>query len=455
MKKNSNTIPTIIPTTVPTPTTTPPENRSPSITTRDQQAILGSLVAGLVPQTGLHHLAVGREKEIKALCHDLDIIAQEGAAFRIVTGPNGAGKTFLQHLIRSEAINAGLVVLSADLGVNHRFFGSEGRGRALYSGLLANVFTKACPSGNGLRPLLETSISKLALEQDQAAGSAGAVAAKIHEWLSPLRDFPGGFEFATVLARYYEGHLNDNPALQDNAVRWLRAEYSTKTEARQDLGVRRIIDDEEIYPALKLFAGFCRLSGYRGVLVLLDELSALTHRLPNVRARQANVTVLLSIVNDCLQGGASGLGFVLAGTPDSLEDRDRGLFSIPALRSRLQGYAPTGYTDYASPVLRLEPLGKDELLVLIHKVRRVKCLGDESKQLLPDDALDRFLNRALSRFGRTVLSNPRDVLRPFVTVLNLLEQQPDQNWEELIDRVMVEPTAADRGASQLENLKLR
>lgn len=303
---------------------------------------------------------------------------------------------------------------------------------------------------------MEAWISGLAFEEGTAALSPETMTERINGKLRSLKDYPGGFEFATVLARYYEGHVNDNPALQDAAVRWLRAEYSTKTEARQDLGVRRIIGDEEIYPALKLFAAFCKLAGYAGVIVMLDELSALTHRLPNAPARQANVQVLLAIINECFQGGVSGLGFVIAGTPDTLDDQDRGLFSVPALRSRLQTCAPTGHFDNCSPVLRLEPLGREELLVLLHNVRRIHALGDESQYRLPDEGIERFLARALQRFGRTALANPRDILRPFVSVLNILHQNPEKQWQNVVEGAVSQSSpATDPAAAQLHNLKLQ
>jgi len=440
-----------------TPTPNPPsmQTLTHDITLRERQAITKSLAAGLVPEIGLGHLVVGRKREIQALIGDLDTIKQGGATFRVLLGANGAGKTFLQHLTVGEAVQYGLVVLVADLTVNRRLHATDGRGRGLFSSLLANVHTKACPSGNGLRPMMESWISAQAFDLGKEAPTPEVMAQRINEQLRPLKDHPGGFEFASVLGSYYEGYVTDNSPLQDAALRWLRAEYSTKTEAKQDLGVRRIIGDEDIYPALKLFAAFCRLAGYGGVLVVLDELSALTHRLPHARARQANVQVLLTIINECYQGGVSGLGFLLAGTPDSLEDPDRGLFSVPALRSRLQGCAPSGHVDYASPVLRLEPLGREELLVLLHNVRRIHALGDESRYRLPDEALERFLARALSRLGRSVLANPRDVLRPFVAILNLLDQEPGQRWEELIDRAIVAASpASDPAQAQLGNLKL-
>ena len=426
-----------------------------NITLREQTAILKSLAAGLVPQIGLHHLAVGRKAELQALSGDVEAIGQGGSAFRVVTGPNGVGKTFLSTLLRGVALENRVVVLTADLGVNHRLHATDGRGRALVSSLMTNVYTKASPTGNGLRPLLESWITGLGFDLGSQNATPDAITERIFNALRSLKDYPAGFEFAEVIARYYQGHFNDNPLLQDCAQRWLRAEYSTKTEARQDLGVRRIIGDEDIYGSLKLFSAFCRLAGYQGVLVMLDELSALTHRLPHAKARQANVQVLLSILNGCFRGEASGLGFVLAGTPDALEDPDRGLFSVPALRSRLQVYAPSGFVDYASPVLQLAPLGKEELLVLLHNVRRVHALGDESKYRLPDQAIEHFLGRALSRFGRTVLANPRDVLRPFVSILNVLEQGPNRKWPELIDGVIADSARpADTTEAELAALKL-
>jgi len=426
-----------------------------NITSREQTAILKSLAAGLVPQIGLHHLVVGRKAELQALAGDVEAIGQGGSAFRVVIGPNGVGKTFLATLIRDVAIENRLVVLSADLSVNHRLHATDGRGRSLLASLMTNVCTKASPTGNGLRPLLESWITGLGFDIGEQNATPDAMSQRIYSALRSLADHPGGFEFAQVIARYYDGFFSDNPPLQDSALRWLRAEYSTKTEARRDLGVRRIIGDEDLYASLKLFSAFCRLAGYKGVLVMLDELSALTHRLPHARARQANVQVLLTIINDCLQGGASGLGFLLAGTPDALGDPERGLFSVPALRSRLQVCAPSGCVDYASPVLQLQPLGKEELLVLLHNVRRVHALGEESKYRLPNEAIEHFLARALSRFGRTVLANPRDVLRPLVSILNILEQDPNRNWPDLIDGVIAEATRpSDAVEAELAGLKL-
>jgi hypothetical protein len=75
-------------------------------------------------------------------------------------------------------------------------------------------------------------------------------------------------------------------------------EYTTRTQAKADLGVRRIIDDVNVYDSLKLLAAFVRKAGFGGLLVFVDELVVISNRLPSMRARQANYEAVLAIVKD-------------------------------------------------------------------------------------------------------------------------------------------------------------
>src|ERR1035437_894910 len=170
-----------------------------NITLREKPAIMKSLAAGLVPQIGLHHLVVGRKRELQALSDDVDAIKQGGSAFRVVIGPNGVGKTFLATLVRGIAIESRVVVLSADLGINHRLVGSEGRGRALISSLMTGICTKANPTGNGLGAILESWIAGLGFDLEDKNATPEAMAQRIFKALRSLKDYPGGFEFAQVI----------------------------------------------------------------------------------------------------------------------------------------------------------------------------------------------------------------------------------------------------------------
>lgn len=421
---------------------------------RERDAILQSLQAGLVPRLGLHLLQVGRKDEVAALLRDLERIEQGGASFRIVVGRFGSGKSFFLNLVRTLALQKRLIVAQADFTMERRIRSTGGEARALYSELMRNIATKAKPDGGALRNLCEGWISEVHHKVSSAGGSQDDVKRRIYEDLRGLQDHVGGFAFADVLAKYYEGHSNGNEVLQGNALRWLRGEYSTKTEARQDLGVREIIEDENIYDSLKLMAAFCAKAGYGGLLVGLDELVVLSHRLPNTRVRQANYEALLSIINDCYQGGASNLGFILAGTDECLEDKRRGLHSYEALRSRLveNSFVGEGVRDLSGPVVRLQNLTPEDLFVLLRNIRHVQANGDATKYLVPDDALVAVLRRANETLGAEYFKTPRDVVRSFVGLLNVLEQNTGRGWQEFVGANFIKK--ADTPASVEEELAL-
>ena len=421
---------------------------------RERDAILQSLQAGLVPRLGLHLLQVGRKDEVAALLKDLERIEQGGAAFRIVVGRFGSGKSFFLNLVRTIALQKRLIVAQADFTMERRIRSTGGEARALYSELMRNIATKAKPDGGALRNLCEGWISDVHHKVTSAGGTEDEVKRRIVEDLRGLQEHVGGFAFAEVLGKYYEGHGSGNETLQGNALRWLRGEYATKTEARQDLGVRDIIEDENFYDSLKLMGAFCAKAGFGGLLVGLDELVVLSHRLPNTRVRQANYEALLSIINDCYQGGAANLGFVLAGTDECLEDKRRGLHSYEALRSRLveNSFAGEDVRDLSGPVVRLQNLTAEDLFVLLRNIRHVHASGDAAKYLVPDDALVSVLQRANETLGAEYFKTPRDVVRSFVGLLNVLEQHPGKTWQELVGANFIKK--ADAPASVEEEIAL-
>ena len=408
---------------------------------RERDAILQSLQAGLVPRLGLHLIQVGRKQEVEAMLADLERIGQGGAAFRIVVGRFGSGKSFFMNLVRNLALQKRMVVVQADMSMGRRLQASGGEARALYSELVKNLAIKNKPDGGALRNLCEGWISTLQYEVTQSGGTQEDVKKRIFEDLKSLQDHVGGFEFTEVLAKYYEGYISGNDALQSAALRWLRAEYTTKTEARQDLGVRRIIDDENFYDSLKLLAAFSIKAGHAGVLVNLDEMVVLSHRMPSARSRQSNYESLLTILNDCLQGSVRGLGFMMAGTDECLEDKRRGLYSYEALRSRLaeNRLAGDGVVDFSGPVVRLQNLAPEELLVLLRNVRNVHAYGDPTKYIVPDEALVAVLKKASETLGAQYYKTPRDIVRSFVGLLNVLEQNPNRKWQEFLNQDLVKP----------------
>jgi hypothetical protein len=371
---------------------------------RDRDAVLQSLRAGVVPRLGLHLIQVGRSSEVKALLQDIDRIADGGSAVRFAIGTYGSGKTFFLNLIRSVALEKKLVTVHADLNPDRRLHSTSGQARSLFSELMRNMATRAKADGSALPSVVERFIAT-ALNEAKTNGTKPE--AEIHARLAQLSELVGGYDFAEVIASYWRGHDTGDDTLKSNVVRWLRGEFGTKTEARAALGVRTIVDDANIYDQLKLMARLVRLAGFGGLLVCLDEMVNL-YKLANAQARNSNYEQLLRIVNDSLQGTAVGLGFVLGGTPDFLLDGRRGLYSYEALRSRLpeNSYAKNGLVDFTGPVMNLASLTKEDLYILLTKLRHVYAGGDAKRYLLPDNALQAFMEHCSKQIGE---ARPPDI----------------------------------------------
>ena len=417
--------------------TTADDAPAPRIRPRERDAIVASLRAGVVPRAGQQHLQVGRVAEVRTVVGDITRIADGGSAARFVIGEYGCGKTFFLHLARSIALEKRLVTMHADLSPGRRLHATSGQARALYAELARNLATRARPDGGALAGVVERFVSQ-ALAQARRDGTDPQTV--IHARLAELTDSTGGYDFAHVLTQYWRGHDGGHEQLKADAVRWLRAEFSTRAEARRALGVRTVIDDASFHDQLKLMARFVRLAGYDGLLVCLDELVNL-YRLPNAQARAANYEQLLAILNDSLQGTAAHLGFLFGGTPDLLLDTRRGMFSYPALASRLaeNTFAREGLTDHSGPVLRLANLSPEDLYVLLTKLRHVYAGGDPAAYLVPDEALTGYMQHCASRIGDAYFRTPRETVKGFLDLLALLDQHPEVDWRSLLNRVDLDP----------------
>lgn len=442
---------------------------APRVPKRVAAVIINSLKGGVVPRIGLPYITVGREAEIRALLTDLSLIADGGASFRFLVGRYGSGKSFLLQTIRTHAMGEGFVVADADLSPERRLQGGQGQGLATYRELMRNLSTKTRPEGGALMLILDRWISNLQMQvagelgagaaapggatapdgtpapngtatpggtpvSNDAAAPGGApndpalnqaVEARIREQVASLEEMVHGFDFARLLILYYRAVVDGNDELKGNVARWFRGEYRTKTEARQELGVSIIIGDDDWYDYVKLFAQFLKGAGYQGMLVLIDELVNL-YKIPNSVTRQYNYEKILTMYNDTLQGKAHHLGIIMGGTPQSIEDRRRGVFSYEALRSRLtQGrFAAEGMRDMLAPIIHLHPLTYEELLVLIEKLQQIHAgyFGYEAR--LNESDLVQFLQIEFGRVGADTHLTPREVIRDFIELLDIAYQNP-------------------------------
>ena len=416
-------------------------NDNHKIPRRISQTVLNSLKGGVVPRIGLPYITVGRKSEIEALLHDVEIISEGGASFRFIVGRYGSGKSFLLQTIRNYVMDRGFIVADADLSPERRLQGTQGQGLATYRELISNLSTKTKPEGGALTLVLDRWISSIQSEVAQETGlmpGDPALAAetdrKIFAVTSSVSELVHGFEFAKLLSAYYRAYIEDDGETKAKVVRWFRGEYSLKREAKEALGVNLIISDDNWYDYLKLFAAFFRLAGYSGMMIMIDELVNI-YKIPNSITRQYNFEKMLTMYNDTLQGKAKYLGIIMGATPQALEDKRRGIYSYEALRSRLSEgrFSRPGARDLLAPVIRLEALSAEEMLVLCEKLQEMHADLYGYGQHITTEELASFIRIEYGRIGADQNITPREVIRDFIELLDLLYQHPEMTAGELLE----------------------
>lgn len=410
----------------------------PNIKPRERDAIVQALRAGVVPKLGLPHLQVGRHREIEEIIRDIERVDQGGAAIRFVIGEYGSGKTFFLNLTRLIALEKGMVVLSADMAPDRRLHATGGQARSLYAEMTRNASTRTKPDGGAMVSIVERFVGQASNLAETSGREPDAV---IRGKLAHLEELTRGYDFARIISRYWEGFEAGDEELKSAALRWLRGEYSTRTDARQALGVRDIVDDASVYDQLKLLAIFVREAGYKGLMVSIDELVNL-YKLSSSQARKSNYEQILRILNDVLQGNARHIGFMLGGTPEFLMDTRRGLYSYEALQSRLaeNTFAREGLVDFSGPVIRLANLTPEDMFVLLRNIRGI-MQGEHAD--LPDEALESFMTHCSRRIGDAYFRTPRNTVTAFVNMLSLLEQNPSVEWRTLLGSVEIAEDGGD------------
>ena len=393
--------------------------------------LINSLGGGVVPRTGLAYVTVGREAEIAALLRDVDTVADGGASFRFVVGKYGSGKSFLLQTMRNYVMDRGFVVVDADLSPERRLQGTRGQGLATYKELIRNMSTKTRPDGGALSLILDRWISGVMSsvaaggEDPSSPDFARAVEKEIYRVAAGVSELVRGFDFAKLLVEYYKAFVADDEDKKTLVLKWFRGEYQTKSEVKEALGIGTLITDDDWYEYIKLFAAFFVGAGYSGLFVLVDELVNI-YKIPNSITRQYNYEKILTMYNDTLQGKAAHLGFIMSATPQCLEDTRRGIYSYEALRSRLASgkFASEGKIDLLSPVIKLSPLSNEETLVLTEKLTEIHAvLYDYAPRVTTEDAAS-FIRAEYGRIGASELITPREIIRDWIEILNILYQNP-------------------------------
>ena len=408
------------------------------VPTRIANILINALRGGVVPRVGLEYITVGRAREIETILHDIEMIEQGSASFRFIVGKYGSGKSFLLQTIRNYATAKGFVVVDADLSPERRFAGTKGQGLATYKELIQNLSTKSKPDGGALPLILEKWISGIQASVKTNSDATGdefdkLVEKQIYAVAGSLEGMVNGFEFAKAVVAYWRAYQQDNSAMKSNVLKWFRGEYTSRKEAKADLDINFTVSDETWYDFLKIFAAFLVGAGYKGMLVIIDELVNI-FKIPNSITRANNYEKILTMYNDVLQGKAQHIGFLMGGTPQCIEDKYKGVFSYEALRSRLaEGHFSTSeIKDLSAPIIRLQMLSQEEMYILIEKLRDIHAQLYRYAPMLSHDDLLYFLTVEYNRVGAETHITPREIIRDFIELVNILHQNPQKGVEEIL-----------------------
>ena len=419
---------------------------------RDSAAILNSLNGGVVPSRGIQHIMVGRTEEAKQIMADLDQIKEGTSIIKFFIGAFGSGKSFIQGFIKQLAFNEKFVVATADFAAERRLYANDGKAVSMYTEIMKNLSTATMPEGNALPSILDKWINEVvertAEERDedfpdlQNHNFLRAVEKQIRSDVLKMDELTGGFDFANILVRYFQGFVLDNEEQQRACLRWLRGEYKTKTEAKNDLGVREIISDSNWYNYIKLLSQFVRTIGYSGLVLNLDEAINL-YKIYHAGAREKNYETILQIFNDTLQGNIDGLYITFGGTPEFLEDERRGLFSYGALKRRLETnkFETTEHRDLLQPVIKLTPLKADEMFILLKRLRDIHAANFDYTPHITDDEMKAFITKLYQRPGAADNLTAGELTREFLAALNILYQNPNFDKQEIFGNPESAPTA--------------
>ncbi|OGU39860.1 MAG: biotin carboxylase [Ignavibacteria bacterium RIFOXYC2_FULL_35_16] len=427
-----------------------------NIKPKEATSIINSLIAGVVPKIGVQHIAVGRDEEIKAFVTSLEDVKNGQSIVKFWIGDFGSGKSFMLHLINTIALKQKFVIANADFTPDNRLYSNDGKGVALYSALIDNLAIQTKPEGGALSTLMEKWIeqivtktaeeNKISLTDIRNVQFLNLIQTNIMKTINEITDV-GGFDFGMVVIKYYEGFIKDDEQLRRNALKWLKGEYRTKSEARQDLGVREIINDLNFYDMLKNFCKLFVSIGYRGFMVNLDEAVNL-YKISTSVMREKNYEKILTIYNDCFQGKVSNLFFNFAGTKEFLENERRGLFSYQALKRRLETnkYETVEIRDFAQPVFHLMPLAHEEIFILLKNLKAIFDYNYKTEINFSDSDIQQFMEEIFNKPGATEFLTPGEIIRDFLNILNIIRQNPNVDKKKLIGELVISDERPNEGS---------
>ena len=297
--------------------------------------VVESLRRGIPPQRGVDLYSVGNERLIDGIKrYHLTGIGDRGI-IRFISGSWGAGKTHFFRLLREVAFQNDCLVSNVELDLSSAALNKfEKVFYAIVSHILTGTYftghttLEAAPFGTVVRESLgylatgNRSIGdEITYERYAKAGAA------------LMADHGMDIDFKKMIQKYWETFLPESA--EPIIVEQTRAEIlqyfsgeGTVGNYRKRFGVSKMVSKENAKLMLQSLAGFVRLSGYRGLLILFDEAEQAYSVMRKSALRDAQNN-LLSLINNI--ESLNGLFMLYATTPDFYTDPKHGIVTYGAL----------------------------------------------------------------------------------------------------------------------------
>ncbi|MBU5427676.1 ATP-binding protein [Tissierella pigra] len=410
---------------------------------KEADNIIKALEGGVVPRRGIQHLLVGRNEEVQEIISILESITQGGSDIRFWIGDFGSGKSFMLRTIESIAVQKNFVVSTVDLTPTRRFYSSDGKAKSLYNEIINNIVIQTSQDGNAINTIIEewinriiTNISErdnIPINQLLMIENKKIVENEILNITSCFKSVGLSYELGQAISKYYEGIAEDNKVLKLKALRWIRGDIDTRTESKRELGIERIINDDNWYDAIKNLAELFSDIGYSGFVVNFDEAVNL-YKLPMAQTRERNYEKILNIFNECKSNTARGLFINFGATRKTIFDEHRGMSSYGALKGRLgsDGNLNSRLINTNKTALLLKPLTVEEIYTLLDNLNSIYNIHYRKNISMTTENIQIYMEEQLNRPGAAEFLTPRAVIKDYLEVLDLIRQNPDEEIESIV-----------------------
>ena len=385
----------------------------------EARRIINALKTGVIPDTDLDLLCVGRERMLKEFKRCIDMVEEGGSCVKFLSGEYGSGKSFMLSKVQQLALKRNFAVSRIQISRNTHLNNTD----VFYYSIMHHLCTKSNTGGNaGFEELFN-----LWLERLKTNPSRDAATREIRDTVSSLNNYNSAF--ARAFLTYIKARIAQDSELSDAAAAWIKGEKNLPAAVKARFDVKGDIDKSNSMDSLKAFIHLLKLTGSNGLVILVDELELVMSL--RVDIRKGCYENLRYIIDSCGENSFGNCMFVFAGTETIFEDPEKGIKTYQALDQRLgetSSKGNQGIYDMRQTVITLQKLDNEDLQSLTNRIVQLHQTACDWKPKISSEAARNWTLLTLSKEkGTGQPINTRAFIIKLVEILDILEQNPGYN----------------------------